>query len=177
MRTDLRNVTSKKYLIDFSNIILFQNIFKPIRVINLTDSQIIWTRLSEDIYRFTKLPSLPSQKFPSSQQILQFSQQVLPNIGYDIQRMNFFHFLQILSYHHYLSCIAHFWVIFHDFTFKNLIQVQNEDSYFKIRTKWDFSIKVEKKFLDVVWQYWKYLEASPEHGGHFLSLRFFIWSL
>ena len=84
VRTDLRDLTIKKYFHDFSNIILFQNIFKPIRVINRTDPRIIWTRLSEDIYRFTKLPSLPSQKFPSSQHMLQFSQQVLPNVGYDI---------------------------------------------------------------------------------------------
>ena len=53
----------------------------------------------------------------------------------------------------------------------------NEDSYFKIRTKYDFSKKVEKKFLDAVWQYWRYLEVSPDQGGHFLSLGFLIWSL
>ena len=33
-----------------------------------------------------------------------------------------------------------------------------------------------KKFPNVVWQYWKYLEASPDHGGHFLSLEFLIWT-
>ena len=44
-------------------------------------------------------------------------------------------------------------------------------------TKYDFSKKVEKKFLDAVWQYWRYLEVSPDQGGHFLSLGFLIWSL
>ena len=44
-------------------------------------------------------------------------------------------------------------------------------------TKYDFSKKVEKKFLDAVWKYWRYLEVSPDQGGHFLSLGFLIWSL
>ena len=39
-----------------------------------------------------------------------------------------------------------------------------------------FQSKLKKKFLDVVWQYWKYLEVSPDQGGHFLSLGFLIWS-
>ena len=33
-----------------------------------------------------------------------------------------------------------------------------------------------KKFLDAVWQYWRYLEVSPDQGGHFLSLECLIWS-
>ena len=40
-----------------------------------------------------------------------------------------------------------------------------------------FQKKLKKKFLDAVWQYWRYLEVSPDQGGHFLSLGFLIWSL
>ena len=39
-----------------------------------------------------------------------------------------------------------------------------------------FQKKLKKKFLDAVWQYWRYLEVSPDQGGHFLSLGFLIWS-
>ena len=38
-----------------------------------------------------------------------------------------------------------------------------------------FQKKLKKKFLDAVWQYWRYLEVSPDQGGHFLSLGFLIW--
>ena len=40
-----------------------------------------------------------------------------------------------------------------------------------------FQKKLKKKFLDVVWQCWKYLEASPDQGEHFFSLGFLIRSL
>ena len=40
-----------------------------------------------------------------------------------------------------------------------------------------FQKKLKKKFLDAVWQYWRYLEVFLDQGGHFLSLWFLIWSL
>ena len=50
------------------------------------------------------------------------------------------------------------------------------NDYFKIRTKYDFSKKLKKKFLDAAWKYWRYLEVSLDPGGHFLSLGCLIWS-
>ena len=71
-------------------------------------------------------------------------------------------------------CLANFWHFLWPIVV--LIYYVNEDSYFKMWTKYDFLKKVEKKFLDAVWQYWRYLEVSPDQGGHFLSLRFLIES-
>eukprot|EP00493_Phyllostaurus_siculus_P004484 UN04505 len=41
---------------DFHDVIWFENLFKPIRVINRTNSRSIWTRTGEDIDHFSKRP-------------------------------------------------------------------------------------------------------------------------
>ena len=66
VRTDLRNRTSKKYCNDFLNIIWFETIFKPIRIINRTDSHAIWTRLGGDIDHFETVPRICPPKKKNS---------------------------------------------------------------------------------------------------------------
>ena len=52
LKTDLQNVVRKNFLEDFSDTLWVENMFRPIRVINRTDSEVIWTRICEDIDHF-----------------------------------------------------------------------------------------------------------------------------
>ena len=47
---------------DFSDTFWIENMFKPIRAINRTDSEVIWTRICEDIDHLKKRPSPVSLK-------------------------------------------------------------------------------------------------------------------
>ena len=71
LRTDLQNVVCKNFLEDFSDTLSVENMFKPIRAINRTDSEVIWTRICEDIDHLKKPPSTGSlKKIPMCQNIL-----------------------------------------------------------------------------------------------------------
>ena len=59
LRTDHRNVVHENFFRGLGDIICIKNLFKPIRVINRTNSWAIWTRISEDIDHFSKLPAPP----------------------------------------------------------------------------------------------------------------------
>ena len=59
-----RNDDRENFFRDFANIICIESLFKPIRVINRTNSWVIWTRTSEDIAYFWSLPALPLKKLP-----------------------------------------------------------------------------------------------------------------
>ena len=59
LKTDLQNVVRKNFLEDFSDTLWVENMFRPIRVINRTDSEVIWTRICEDIDHLSKTPSIP----------------------------------------------------------------------------------------------------------------------
>ena len=67
LKTDLQNVVRKNFLEDFSDTLWVENMFRPIRVINRTDSEVIWTRICEDIDHLSKPPANPplKKKFPS----------------------------------------------------------------------------------------------------------------
>ena len=62
LRTDHRNVVHENFFRDFGDIICIKNLFRPIRVINRTNSWAIWTRISEDIDHFSKWPANPPRK-------------------------------------------------------------------------------------------------------------------
>ena len=66
LRTDHRNVVHENFFRDFGDIICIKNLFRPIRVINRTNSWAIWTRIGEDIDHFSKWPANPppKKKFP-----------------------------------------------------------------------------------------------------------------
>ena len=57
LRTDHRNVVHENFFRDFGDIICIKNLFRPIRVINRTNSWAIWTRIGEDIDHFSKWPA------------------------------------------------------------------------------------------------------------------------
>ena len=59
LRTDHRNVVHKNFFRDFGDTICIKNLFRPIRVINRTNSWAIWTRIGEDIDHFSKWPAPP----------------------------------------------------------------------------------------------------------------------
>ena len=62
LRTDHRNVVHENFFRDFGDIICIKNLFRPIRVINRTNSWAIWTRIGEDIDHFSKWPANPPTK-------------------------------------------------------------------------------------------------------------------
>ena len=62
LRTDHRNVVHENFFRGLGDIICIKNLFKPIRVINRTNSWAIWTRISEDIDHFSKRPATPPKK-------------------------------------------------------------------------------------------------------------------
>ena len=62
LRTDHRNVVHENFFRDFGDIICIKNLFRPIRVINRTNSWAIWTRIGEDIDHFSKWPAPPPKK-------------------------------------------------------------------------------------------------------------------
>ena len=66
LRTDHRNVVHENFFRDFGDIICIKNLFRPIRVINRTNSWAILTRIGEDIDHFSKWPANPptKKKFP-----------------------------------------------------------------------------------------------------------------
>ena len=59
LRTDHQNVVHENFFRDFGDIICIKNLFRPIRVINRTNSWAIWTRIGEDINHFSKWPATP----------------------------------------------------------------------------------------------------------------------
>ena len=62
LRTNHRNVVHENFFRALGEIICIKNLFKPIRVINRTNSWAIWTRISEDIDHFSKRPATPPLK-------------------------------------------------------------------------------------------------------------------
>ena len=54
-----RNAVRENFVRDFGKIICFESLFKPIRVINRTNSWVIWTRTSEDIAHFWRWHATP----------------------------------------------------------------------------------------------------------------------
>ena len=62
LRTDHRNVVHENFFRDVGDMVCIKNLFKPIRVINRTNSWAIWTRTSEDIDHFKKWPAPPPLK-------------------------------------------------------------------------------------------------------------------
>ena len=69
LRTDHRNVVHENFFRGLRDMICIKNLFKPIRVINRTNSWAIWTPTSEDIDHFKKWPAPPlknSQVFATS---------------------------------------------------------------------------------------------------------------
>ena len=60
--TDLENVVHKTFSEDFLDTLWVKNMFKPIRAINRTDSEVIWTRICEDIDHLSKTPANPPPK-------------------------------------------------------------------------------------------------------------------
>ena len=71
LRTDHRNVVHENFFRDFGDIICIKNLFRPIRVINRTNSWAIWTRIGEDIDHFSKWPANPPTKKKKSHFLLQ----------------------------------------------------------------------------------------------------------
>ena len=68
LRTDHRNVVHENFFRVLRDIICIKNLFKPIRVINRTNSWAIWTRISEQIDHFQNgLQTLPKKKLPFGQ--------------------------------------------------------------------------------------------------------------
>ena len=59
MRTDLQNLFREIFFKDFSDTLWVENMFKPIRAIDRTDSEVIWTRICEDIAILEKFPDPP----------------------------------------------------------------------------------------------------------------------
>ena len=55
-----RNAVREIFFRDFGKIICIESLFKPIRVINRTNSRAIWTRIGEDIDHLSKRPAAPS---------------------------------------------------------------------------------------------------------------------
>ena len=67
LRTDLQNLVRKNFFKDFSDTLWIENMFKRIRAINRTNSEVIWTRICEDIDTLSKTPANPppkKKKFP-----------------------------------------------------------------------------------------------------------------
>ena len=62
LRTDHRNVVHENFFRGLGDIICIKNLFKPIRVINRTNSWAIWTPTSEDIDHLKKRPANPPPK-------------------------------------------------------------------------------------------------------------------
>ena len=62
LRTDHRNVVHENFFRGLGDIICIKNLFKPIRVINRTNSWAIWTRISEDVDHFSKRHAPPVGK-------------------------------------------------------------------------------------------------------------------
>ena len=82
LRTDHRNVVHENFFRDFGDIICIKNLFRPIRVINRTNSWAIWTRIGEDIDHFSKWPAPPPLKKNSQvlTKILQIDQKLTFNV-------------------------------------------------------------------------------------------------
>ena len=64
--TDHRNVVRENFFRDIADVMLVRNLFKPIRVINRTNSRPIWTPTCEDIDHNAKMSSFtpPKKKNP-----------------------------------------------------------------------------------------------------------------
>ena len=71
LTTDHRNVVLENFFSDVGDVMLVTNLFKPIRVINRTNSRPIWTPTCEDIDLNTKIPSFtpPKKKSPTFKKI------------------------------------------------------------------------------------------------------------
>ena len=54
LTTDHRNVVRENFFRDFGDVTLVQNLFKPIRAINRTNSKPIWPLTCEDIDHIAK---------------------------------------------------------------------------------------------------------------------------
>ena len=52
LRVVHQNAVRENFFRDFGEIICIESLFKPIRIINRTNSWVIWTRTSEDIAHF-----------------------------------------------------------------------------------------------------------------------------
>ena len=63
---DHRNVILENFFSDIEDLMLVRNLFRPIRVINRTTSQPIWTPTCEDIGHVAKMCSFvpPKKKSP-----------------------------------------------------------------------------------------------------------------
>ena len=48
LRTDNQNLEPENFFRDFQYVIWIENMFKPIRAINRTDSRAIWMRICEE---------------------------------------------------------------------------------------------------------------------------------
>ena len=59
---DHRNVILENFFSDIGDVMLVRNFFRPIRVINRTNSRPIWTLPCEDIRHIAKNPSNPPPK-------------------------------------------------------------------------------------------------------------------
>ena len=64
LRTDLQNLLRQNIIEDFSDTYWVEIIFKSIRVINCTDSEVIWIRMCEDIYLSKTPANIHLQKTP-----------------------------------------------------------------------------------------------------------------
>ena len=62
LKTDHRNVVFEIFLSDIGDVMLVRNFFRPIRVINCTNSRPIWTPTCEDIDHIAKSTSNPPLK-------------------------------------------------------------------------------------------------------------------
>ena len=74
LKTDLQNVVRKNFLEDFSDTLWVENMFRPIRVINRTDSEVIWTRICEDIDHLSKTPANPFPPQKNSQVVTELNE-------------------------------------------------------------------------------------------------------
>ena len=84
LRTDYGNVVHENFFRDFGDIICIKNLFRPIRVINRTNSWAIWTRIGEDIDHFSKWPANPPTKKKNSQV---FDNLKLNNLAKEVGRL------------------------------------------------------------------------------------------
>ena len=62
MTTDHRNVVRENFFRDIGGVTLVRNLFRPIRIINRTNSRTIWTPTYEDIDHNGKKTSFPPPK-------------------------------------------------------------------------------------------------------------------
>ena len=94
---DHRNVVLENFFSDIGGVLLVRNLFRPIRVINRTTSQPIWTPTCEDIGHIAKNTSSgpPEKKIPISRKI-HLSQSQTSNAG-GSQRHMFLYLFSLLN--------------------------------------------------------------------------------